>query len=370
MIQFCNRAIYADLTVAAKRLKFISTNVFNGGIMMLSDDQVQACIYEHVKAKSADDFIQKIRRVRFRVPGKEENFTPDAASTPELLNGATYFTHVFRRTMELITQYCDPAFIPPLYKEGKTTGLIDYYLAAWPNDSGNTLYARLSVSTPSLRVAKTFPEFTDLFLEKIEPLTKIKQDYDDVNAMLRRRHERPEKPTSGLNQQVFGKDRQKRFDKNKPRQFLKRDEVHMQYDDEQLDENEAMGDLFDVMAQMMQRDDIEDEGEEQEHDIDQPQHDQEVEAPLVMDELNAFNAPKPGAVKEGPPPCWWKFMKGECTKDGCRLDHSERAMQELRDKKLRELATAKYGPKPTEVMPSFTRYANQKPSDAGANKRA
>jgi len=58
-------------------------------------------------------------------------------------------------------------------------------------------------------------------------------------------------------------------------------------------------------------------------------------------------------------------MRGECTNAGCRLDHSEKAMQQLRDKKIRELAQAKFGPKTADLVPSFNRYANQKPMDGG-----
>ena len=35
-------------------------------------------------------------------------------------------------------------------------------------------------------------------------------------------------------------------------------------------------------------------------------------------------------------------------------------MQMLRDKKIRELAMSRYGPKPAELLPAFNRYANQK----------
>jgi len=262
MIQFCNKAIYPDITVAAKRLKFISTNIFTGGLMMLTDKQLQECIYEHVKAKSPEDFIQKIKRVRFRVQGKEESFHPDASNIPELLNAATYFTHIFRRTSELITETCDPDFIPPMYKEGKTMGLIDYYLAAWPNDSGNILYSRLSVITPALRVAKSLQEFSDLFLEKIEPYTRLKQQYDDVNAMLRRRVDKQERGNDGFKGASTSKDRFKGFDKSKSRQIFKREQVNAMAEEADIDE--FFEGIETTIVQTSQHDLDDDDDEEQE----------------------------------------------------------------------------------------------------------
>jgi len=359
MIQFCNRATYADLTVAAKRLKFISTNIFNGGLMSLNDKQVQECIYEHVKAKSPDDYITKLRSVRFRIQNKDEGFTPDASNSPELLAAATYYTHIFRRTMELITERCDSDFIPPVYKEGKTNGLVDYYLAPWPNDSGNILYSRLSVTTPALRVARSIPEFSDLFLEKIEPLTKVKQDYDDINSMLKRRHEKsnPNNPPTQSKSERF-----KSFDRNKPKQILKKERMHLQFEPHAAEE--TLEEFEETIAQLSQHDIKEDDGDYEEVGFEHSDPDHASDEG-DLGELNALTPAKPGAMKESSPPCWWKFMNGSCTKDGCRLDHSERAMQELREKKLRELATAKYGPKAADVMPTFNRYATQKTLDGG-----
>jgi len=274
MIQFCNKATYTDLTVAAKRLRFISTNIFTGGLMMLTDKQLQDCIYEHVKAKSPEDYIQKIKRVRFRIQGKEEGFHPDASNIPELLNAATYFTHIFRRTTELITETCDPDFIPPMYKEGKTMGLIDYYLAAWPNDSGNILYSRLSVVTPALRVAKNLQQFTDLFLDKIEPYTRLKQQYDDVNAMLKRKADRPEKNPIANKNSSAQREHFKTFDKGKPRNMFRREQVNMMDDEHNLDD--YIEGVEETIAQMSQHELENDDDEEQEIVFEHPEdHDQD-----------------------------------------------------------------------------------------------
>ena len=331
---------------------------------MLSDQQLQQCIYEHVKAKSPEDYIQKIKRVKFRVQGKEDAFHPDASNITELLNAATYFTHMFRRTTELITETCDPDFIPPMYKEGKTLGLIDYYLGAWPNDSGNILYSRLSVVTPALRVAKSLEEFTDLFLEKIEPYTRLKQQYDDVNAMLKRRSEKHDRgPDAAKNPNIL-KDRPRLFDKNKPRHLLRRDSMHMITDGHE--DEDSIGDIDETIAQMSQHDFGEDDEEEQEVVFERVEDMDIAMSGVGEEELNALNAPNPGGTRGEINPCWYKFYKGECTKDGCRLDHSERAMQQLRDKKIRELAQSRWGPKPQDLLPAFNRYANQKPMDGGA----
>jgi hypothetical protein len=41
----------------------------------------------------------------------------------------------------MIAEKADHENIPPLYKEGKTLGIIDHFLDGWPQGSGTALYA-------------------------------------------------------------------------------------------------------------------------------------------------------------------------------------------------------------------------------------
>ena len=152
MIEFVSRSVYLELTVEASQLGYISTDSFSGGLVLLTDLQLKNCIAENIKAKSANDFIKKIGQIKFHLPDKDTSFVPDALTFPKLLTGALFFTHNFTKVIQLISMRADPKLIPPLYKEGKTLGLVDYYLAAWPNDTRNALYARACISDASLGV--------------------------------------------------------------------------------------------------------------------------------------------------------------------------------------------------------------------------
>ena len=205
----------------------------------------------------------------------------------------------------------------------------------------------------------TFAKFTELFFSKIEAYKDVRQDFDDLNSILKRRHEKPAHSTP------VNKERPKfNQERHKGKRFIKREAMHAHDDsihhmlDDDLDDE--------VMFDMPTPDLDEDDEEEYEIVFHHPKDTDAQED--EFHELNAVNVPKPGAIKEAPPPCWWKFMKGECTKEGCRLDHSERAMQELREKKMRELATAKFGPKTSDVLPTFTRYAKEKASEGPPKK--
>jgi hypothetical protein len=346
MIEFCNRVIHGELIIAAKHLGYIESDIFGGSIMTLNDGQVKTCISEIIKARTADDFIQKLKQVKFHMLEKDDYFAPNALSFPKLLKAAYLFNHNFIKIIKAISLRADPKVIPPVYREGKTTGLVDYYLACWPNDAGNNLYARVCVSEPSLRVHTCLEEFIYAFTKAIEAYAKVKQDYDDLNSVLKcRPGETPAKAQHGNahNGQPHSKDRG-RFAPTPNR----REQLHYHEDSYASIPDEA--DLEDSILNFGGREDP----------TAEPDQELEEESFPEEDDLMAMVGSGPQhTAKEKP--CFWKFKYGKCTSPGCKLDHSEAAMVQMRNMRIKELAMSPYKPKQAELTTQFDRFAKEGP---------
>jgi hypothetical protein len=126
-----------------------------------------------VRATSAADYIRKIKSVKF--PGSDDDFEPSALNFNLLFDRATIYSHQFSRVLQMITERAINRDIPPLYKQGKTFGIIDYFLAAWPHNSGNLLYSKLSIKHTSLMKMSDFPSFLYKFLKVLKPYKKLRE---------------------------------------------------------------------------------------------------------------------------------------------------------------------------------------------------
>jgi hypothetical protein len=203
MIDFVNVKLHSRLTIAATDLKYINATTFGLGVSNLTDKQLKKCILHLVRAISAEDFIKKIKSIQFPSPETDRaNFTPSAMTFNVLFDRATLYAHKFNRILQMIAMRAKGVDIPPLYKEGKTLGIIDYFLDAWPGGSGNALYAKLTINHNSLRHMKTFTEFTYKFFKVLKPYKKLREGVDDLDSLLsvRKRHDQ-EKPMHSYSKQ-------------------------------------------------------------------------------------------------------------------------------------------------------------------------
>jgi len=344
MIEFCNWIIHGELVITAKNLGYIDSDIFGGSIMTLSDEQVKHCITEVVKARTADDFILKIKQVKFHLLDKDEYFAPNALSFPKLLKAAYLFNHNFIKILKVISLRADPKVIPPIYKEGKTTGLVDYYLACWPNDSGNNLYARVCVSEPSLRVHTCIEDFIYAFTRTIESYAKVKQDYDDLNSVLKcRPGEAPSKPHYPHG---HSKDRGRNFHTPK--------KEHLHYHEDSFGSIEDEEDFEDSILNFTVREDAQHEADAN-PDPGEDLADEENLLALAVNRRTGSSNPNASKLR----PCFWKFKYGKCTSPGCSMDHSEGAMAEMCVTRMTELVRSPFGPKRSEVLNIFDKIANQ-----------
>ena len=187
MIDFVSSKLHSVLTIAASDLRYVSASTFGLGVYTLSDRRLKKCILHLVRAVSPEDYIKKIRSVRF--PGGDDGFEPSALNFNILFDRATLFGHRFDRILQMITKRARDRDIPPLYKNGKTSGIIDYFLAAWPQNTGNSLYAKLSINHSSLRNMPDFSSFLHKFFKALKPYKKLREGLMGLDSILNIKHE-------------------------------------------------------------------------------------------------------------------------------------------------------------------------------------
>ena len=182
MFDFIHSKLHAKLTISAVELEYVTSTTFGLGISSLSDRRLKKCILHMVRAISPEDYIKKMRSISF--PGRGDGFEPSAMNFNLLFDRATVFGHRFSRILHMITERARDLDIPPLYKEGKTLGIIDYFLAAWPGNTGNKLYAKLSINHPSLRNKSDFASFLHKFFKVLKPYKDIRDGLMGLDSIL------------------------------------------------------------------------------------------------------------------------------------------------------------------------------------------
>jgi hypothetical protein len=185
LFDFVSKKMHYRLQLSAQELGYINSRNYGLGITALEDRQLRKCIMHMVRATSAEDFINKLKSIHF--PSSESdraNFTPTALTFSVLYDRAALFAHKFGRILQMIAKRANGIDIPPLYKEGKTLGIIDYFLEAWPGGSGNSLYAKLSINHNELRHMDSFDKFVYKFFKALKPYKKLREGVDDLDSLL------------------------------------------------------------------------------------------------------------------------------------------------------------------------------------------
>ena len=216
------------------------------------------------------------------------------------------------------------------------------------------------MSEPSLRVHTCMEDFIYAFTKAIESYAKVKQDYDDLNSVLKcLPGEPPRRQPQGHGGSTPNHRDKGRFTPGQKREQLQlmddqsfyreyREESYSQYPDEM--------DMDDSILNFTLRDsndrDVPEEGG------DEPSM---AESTLDEDALMVMNSNE-GQHGNAPAPCFWKFKHGKCTSVGCKMDHSEAAMIKLRNIRIMALAKSPFRPKANELTTQFETYLKQNPN--------
>jgi hypothetical protein len=371
LVDFINRSLHPKITMAALKLGHVTADSFGHGIFNLSDAQVKDSLLELIKAKSPDDFIQKMNAVKFPLPEGDRSFVPGALNFHILFQYGMLYSHRFTQIIQMIAEKADHQHIPPLYKEGKTLGIVDHFLDGWPQGSGNALYARVTISKPELRRMQNFQSFTTAFFLAIEEYREIQQQVSDLDSTLKKkpfkRNDTEENSfRSRPNEQARFKEKLRHYEKTKANIFGQKPQGnhHLHNIEDDIYDSYPEDVDFEARNEMYLREEAESEpSSETEPDAETEEtKDAEVEHPL---QDLAVVAPKP----KGETGCWYHFRFDNCTKKPCPLGHDRESMVKFQDQKLRDIIFAKNAEPEPILRQKIDKFLREKTS-APANKKA
>jgi hypothetical protein len=373
MVDFINRSLHPKITMAALKLGHTTQRDFGQGIFNLPDIYTKDALLELVKAKSPDDFIQKMNGVKFPLPEGDRSFIPGALNFHILFQYGMLYSHRFTQIIQMIAAKADPQHIPPLYKEGKTLGIVDHFLDGWPQGSGNSLYARVCISKPEMRKMQNFQSFTTAFFLAIEEYKEIQQQVTDLDSTLKKKpFKRSEnednsfKPRS--NEQSRFKEKLRNYEKTKANIFGQKQQGlhHVTHAEDDLYESYPEHDDFEEQNDMATSVHFDDEtfGDSEPVPTTNEGQDQQIEVEHPLQDLAVVTA-----KAKGEPGCWYHFRFDNCTKKPCPLGHDKESMIRFQDQKLREIIFAKNAEPEAMLRQKLDKLLREKAS-APVNKKA
>ena len=194
---------------------------------------------------------------------------------------------------------------PPLYKEGKSLGIIEHFF----------LYAKLCINHNTLRHMKNFTDFTYKFFKVLKPYKKLREGLVGLNSILNIRYE------DNYSKLKFAKP-----SVHVPNEAAKLLHLSKEPEDE---------DTFDNHADVLQ--DVSDEEYEKEYE---PESHADVDTIPKGELENHENHDKP---------CKKLYEFGECTDRNCRNLHDKKAMTGFQDQILKNLIKSQFAD-PEEVF--------------------
>lgn len=351
MVDFIARRIHPKLIITASDQGYLTDETFGSGLYNLDDNQLKDCIQEIVKAESTDDFIRKIKSVSFPQQDNDKaRLTPSALNFPILFDRAMHFVHKFMKILKLISTNADYKFIPPLYKEGKTLGLVDYFLDAWPGQSGIALYKSISTSVSSLGRKSNFAEFAKVFFDEIKKFRDVKGSFEDLEYILTQKHSK--RFTDDFNEQenfkaIFLTPNKNRHYKDDKRNKNYNHHHHMYEEYDQFDEE-----FEEINPIITPQFPLNDDDPDPEENLEQDEDEEDIIAAVGHSDNN-----KPSSYG-----CWYMLKYGTCTKVGCKARHDKEAMTQLIDQKLRDICSSNFVDPDQIMIQKVTKYLKEKPN--------
>ena len=205
-----------------------------------------------------------------------------------------------------------------------TLGMIDYYLNGFPKDSGNLLFARASIADTSLRCKETFSDFTNAFFLKIQEYKEIRQEYEDLNSVLKK------KARDGGNTTE-----QMHYQKSQP-VIKRRVQQVTKLSAKAPVLNEKLSEQSTIEAKHHTSKYVEESHEEEDTSEEESLYNEEGNGLLALDQTSN---PIVAYKQVG---CWWKFRNGQCTNDKCQLKHDISDMINIQDSKFFEALSSPF----------------------------
>jgi hypothetical protein len=341
MAMFIHPTILVRLGVVASNKRW-NMDFLPGGSAAHADDQdLRYLIQDEVRAKSYDDFMNKMHEVPFFEKPEDEGFRPEAYTFEQFMKFSMNYAERFCARAEIIAASAYGEHIPYVHKKNSVKGIFNSALGQFPNSTGTNLWDKCAFANPELRATKSLRELFQKFFAVLDPYKQGRLISDDFNTVIKRSDLVGKSLTTRLNDS--------RKD-NKPEAFKAPEKGKRSDLNTTRIYGQAPGELG---------------GARYSRDLSMSLGDDVTTPTAVEEDMRSYSDDEfdglMAALAEEPKvkPCHAKFQFGTCPTPGCGFDHTEKSMQSLLKKRIWDLAKAAYRPE-TDKFLSYVDYAVKK----------
>ena len=330
MSMFIHPTVLIRLGVVASNNRWDMDKLPGGSAAHADDRDLRFLIQEEVRAKSYDDFMNKMNQVPFFEKPEDEGFRPEAYTFDEFIKYAMNYAERFCARAEIMAAGAHGEHIPYVHKKDNIKGIFHRGLQKFPAETGTSLWEKCAFANPELRATKGLRDLFQKFFAVLDPYKQGRLISDDFNTVIKRADLVGKSFTSRVNDARKDKpDAPKGPDKSK-RTDLNTTRIYGQGASDISNGRSAKG------TSISNND-----------NITTPTAFEEDTREYTDEEFDMmFAAMEDEKIR----PCHVKFQHGECETPGCTYDHSDKAMQTVLKKRIWDLAKAAYRPEASKFL--------------------
>jgi hypothetical protein len=316
---FISKSVLISLGVVASKNGWNMDRLPGGSAAHADDKDLRILIHEEVRAKSLDDFMNKMNQVPYFERPEDEGFRPEAYTFDQFMKFNMNFADRYCGRAEIIAAGAHGEHLPYIHKKDNVKGLFHSAIKKFPDDTGVHLWEKSAFANTDLRNTKCLRDLFQKFFAVLDPYKQGRLVSDDFNTVIKRNELVGKSLTSRLNDA--------RKESSKPPEKGKRSD---------LNTTRIYGHA-DSSSMRSTRD-------------RKPSANENITSPTTVDEDTneytdeEFDMLCAAMADEKIRPCHAKFQHGECETPGCIYDHTDKAMQTLLKKRIWDLAKAAFRP--------------------------
>jgi len=325
MSMFISKSVLISLGVVASKNGWNMDRLPGGSAAHADDKDLRILIHEEVRAKSLDDFMNKMNQVPYFERPEDEGFRPEAYTFDQFMKFNMNFADRYCGRAEIIAAGAHGEHLPYIHKKDNVKGLFHSALKKFPDDTGIHLWEKSAFANMDLRNTKSLRDLFQKFFAVLDPYKQGRMVSDDFNTVIKRNELVGKSLTSRLNDA--------RKDSTKLPEKGKRSD---------LNTTRIYGHSESSSARSTR------ESKSSSND--------NITSPTVLDEdtreytEDEFDMLIAAMGEEKLKPCHTKFQHGECVTPGCTFDHTEKGMQTLLKKRIWDLAKAAFRPEAAKCI--------------------
>ena len=325
MSMFISKSVLISLGVVASKNGWNMDRLPGGSAAHADDKDLRTLIHEEVRAKSLDDFMNKMNQVPYFERPEDEGFRPEAYTFDQFMKFNMNYADRYCARAEIIAAGAHGEHLPYIHKKDNVKGLFHSALKKFPEDTGIHLWEKSAFANMDLRNTKCLRQLFQKFFGELDPYKQGRLVSDDFNTVIKRHELVGKSLTARLNDA--------RKDSSKVPEKGKRSD---------LNTTRIYG-HSDGTASRSSKD-----GKSHVNDnITSPSVCEEDTREYTDEEFDMLMA---AMGEEKIRPCHAKFQHGECEAPGCVYDHTDKAMQSLLKKRIWDLAKAAYRPEASKCI--------------------